>query len=200
VNQSNSTAGDVRLAEAELVQIVDAGMREAVERSGAHLACYRGCAVCCFGPFPITWLDAQRLQRGLTELDSADRDAAAAIRDRARAAVASFADFFPGDVGAGVLPESFDEADFAGHYANVACPALDPDSGACVLYEHRPIACRTYGPPLRLEGEDLPPCPLCFRHASAEEIECARVEVETRTLNAETAVPEGRTLIAYALL
>ena len=25
------------------------------------------------------------------------------------------------------------------------CPFLDPDAGKCLIYEHRPIACRTYG-------------------------------------------------------
>ncbi|HEY0566332.1 MAG TPA: YkgJ family cysteine cluster protein, partial [Terriglobales bacterium] len=99
-----------------------------------------------------------------------------------------------------VLTHSVDEAEFAGRHANLACPALEPDSGSCLLYEHRPIACRTYGPPLRLDGEDLPPCPLCFKRASADEIEHARVEIDTRTLEAPSDVPEGRTLIAYALL
>ena len=29
--------------------------------------------------------------------------------------------------------------------APVTCPLLDPASGACPVYAHRPIACRTYG-------------------------------------------------------
>jgi Fe-S-cluster containining protein len=27
----------------------------------------------------------------------------------------------------------------------VVCPFLDQDAGACLIYEHRPAACRTYG-------------------------------------------------------
>jgi len=27
----------------------------------------------------------------------------------------------------------------------VVCPLLDPASGACLVYAHRPVACRTYG-------------------------------------------------------
>ena len=27
----------------------------------------------------------------------------------------------------------------------VVCPFLDPAAGACLVYEHRPVACRTYG-------------------------------------------------------
>ena len=55
-------------ADARLVQIVDRTMDEATRLAGAHLACHKGCAVCCFGPFPITMADALRLQRGLQEL------------------------------------------------------------------------------------------------------------------------------------
>lgn len=32
----------------------------------------------------------------------------------------------------------------AGHPSRV-CPFLDPDAGRCLIYEHRPVACRTYG-------------------------------------------------------
>jgi hypothetical protein len=41
---------------------------------------------------------------------------------------------------------------------NPTCPALDPGSGACVLYDWRPLSCRTFGPPVRVAREDLPPC------------------------------------------
>lgn len=200
MNGNDSLREQLRLADVELVQIVDAGMQQAVERSGARLACYRGCAVCCFGPFPITLLDARRLQRGLAALEEVDGDAAAAIRERAVAAANKLAPSFPGDPDTGVLADDVDEATFAAQHANLACPALDPVSGACLLYEHRPIACRTYGPPLRLDGEDLPPCPLCFKGASAHEIDRARVTVETRSLHTQCDVPAERTLIAYALL
>ena len=27
----------------------------------------------------------------------------------------------------------------------VVCPLLDPSTGACLVYAHRPVACRTYG-------------------------------------------------------
>lgn len=27
----------------------------------------------------------------------------------------------------------------------VCCPLLDAEAGACLVYEHRPVACRTYG-------------------------------------------------------
>jgi uncharacterized protein len=35
--------------------------------------------------------------------------------------------------------------DGAGRARPVVCPMLDTDAGACLIYEARPIACRTYG-------------------------------------------------------
>ena len=37
-------------------------------------------------------------------------------------------------------------AQLAAHAARpVTCPLLDPASDACMVYAHRPVACRTYG-------------------------------------------------------
>ena len=58
--------------------------------------------------------------------------------------------------------------------APLPCPALDPDSQTCQLYEHRPVACRTFGPPLRFGSESAPHCELCFREASPAQIEACR--------------------------
>jgi Fe-S-cluster containining protein len=182
----------------QLVQIVDAAMAEANARSGAHLACYPGCAVCCFGPFPITQLDAGRLQRGLLQLETTDPETAREIRERAANAIRQLSHDFPGNAESGTLhlaPE--EEGAFAAQYSDLACPALSPQSGMCLLYEHRPIACRTYGPPLLLNGEKLPPCPLCFKRASSEEVEDARVSLEIPNESDDVDVP--RTLIAFAL-
>ena len=102
---------------------------------------------------------------------------------------------FPGDARSGSLEDDIDEAAFAAMHGNLACPALDAKSGACLLYEYRPIACRTYGPPLRLNGEALPACPMCFKRANTEAIEAARVVLEIP----EEQDDKPRTLIAFAL-
>ena len=52
-----------------LVQIVDAALADATQRSGHWLACRPGCTQCCMGPFPINQLDAARLQNGLRDLE-----------------------------------------------------------------------------------------------------------------------------------
>ncbi|HSL22100.1 MAG TPA: hypothetical protein VK886_11230 [Vicinamibacterales bacterium] len=50
--------------------------------------------------------------------------------------------------------------------------------GTCDLYDSRPVSCRTDGPPVRIGGQDLPPCRLCFTSAAPHEIERARVEID----------------------
>jgi Fe-S-cluster containining protein len=121
----------------------------------------RGCPRCCYGPFPINVLDARRLRRGLAELSLRAPERAAAVVARARAQAGRFAPAFPG-TGA-VLDDDDDAVEaFCARFAAEPCPALDLESGRCELYAARPIACRTFGPPVRIGAQDLPPCDWCF--------------------------------------
>jgi Fe-S-cluster containining protein len=175
-------------------------MAEAARRSGAHLTCHRGCAVCCFGPFPITRRDAVRLQDGLAHLAQTNPECADEIRARAETAIAKLSKDFPGDFSTGAVSLSSDEvADFAAQHSDLACPALSPESGACLVYEHRPIACRTYGPPLTIDGEDVSYCPLCFKHAEGADMESVRVTLNLADYESKSEIEDSRTLIALAL-
>ena len=136
-------------ASLSLIQIVDAGLVEATRKAGAWLACRPGCFECCLGPFPITPSDVARLREGLSAIDPAR---AARVRRRARE-----------------YPDTADDE---------PCPALDPETGMCDLYDWRPITCRTFGPPLHFRGEALAVCELCFAGATAEEIAACEVELD----------------------
>ncbi len=193
-------AGDRRL-----LALVDAALDGAREAAGPHLVCRSGCTPCCFGPFAISQLDAWRLREGLRALAETAPRRAAAVRGRAAAAVARQAPAFPaGRVG--VFATEAEEERFYEAFASDPCPALDPDSGACAVYAWRPVACRTYGPPVRIGGDDLPPCPLCFKGAAVEEVEAARRTIEvgrvedplTDRVERETG-RRGMTTIAFAI-
>ena len=193
----------------ELVQIVDAALTDAVERSGKWLACRPGCSQCCHGVFAINRLDAIRLRDGLAELELQDPERAARIRERALDAVARLSDEFPGDPVSGVLDE--DDTDEAARrwndFANAEpCPVLDPETGTCELYESRPLTCRTFGPALTSDG-DLGHCELCF--VGATEAEVIASEMHPDPDNLESALLEelrkttgacGETIIAFALV
>jgi len=131
----------------DFVQIVDAAVAEAVRRSGPWIACRVGCTECCMGTFPISGLDAGRLRSGMAALDP---NRAARVRERARRAT-----------GADDEP----------------CPALDPSTGACDVYDWRPLTCRLFGPAVHFRGGDIAVCELCYRGASEGEIEDCAVEI-----------------------
>lgn len=209
-------AGDAgrgaQIADAELVAAVDAACADAVRLAAGRLACRIGCTECCVGPFPITALDAVRLAAGLEALFAADPGRAAGVVERARRAAAEMAPAFPGDPVSGALDEEEPEnaasrldAFFATH-ASLPCPALEPGTGRCELYAHRPLSCRTFGPPMRIEGSDLPPCRLCFAGSPPAEVDAARGRLECHALEepleraAEAAGVPGQTLVAFALL
>lgn len=195
------------LARMELLRILDEGFRDAARRAGSHLVCRPGCDACCREPFPITRLDRELLQEGLRELERADPDRARAVRRRAAEAREALRTGFPGDAATGRLRDDEAALDrfFAAHRGR-ACPALDPATGRCDLYDGRPVACRTYGPPLRFGDRTAPHCDLGFRDATPAEIERARWEpdprgVEREALAARGAAPDEawETLVAWAL-
>ena len=188
----------------DLVQIVDAAMAEAARRSGAFLACRPACTECCIGPFGITALDAERLRSGLEKLDRDEPLRAAAVRERARNAVREMSPWFPGDLNSGLLDcDEQEEERFCSRFEALPCPALDPASGLCDVYEWRPVTCRTFGPPVRFGDEDMPPCRLCFADAGPREIEACRVDVDPGDLEGALLERSGatrQTLVAFALL
>lgn len=163
-------------ADQKLIQIVDAALADVTRRSGHWLACRPGCTQCCIGVFAINQLDAARLQRGLRKLEAEAPERGAAIRQRAREAVSRLSENFPGNPATGILGESEECVEAFENFGNdEPCPALDPQSGLCELYDARPMTCRVFGPPVRSEG-GLGVCELCFQGASSEEIaECEMI-------------------------
>jgi Fe-S-cluster containining protein len=193
------------LSDRRLLQVVGEAMAEAAARAGGHLACRPGCTECCHGPFPVNELDARRLRQGLAELAAREPERARAVAERAQAQIPLLREGFPGDPGTGVLAEEDEAAEeeyFARHGA-LPCPALDPVTGRCDLYAHRPLTCRTFGPPVKIGESALPPCRLCFQNASPETVEACRVEpdphgIEDRLLS--RLGEDGETLIVFALV
>jgi Fe-S-cluster containining protein len=103
---------------------------------------------------------------------------------------------FPGDAETGVLTESAEWREwFFARQGSLVCPVLDESSGTCLLYEHRPICCRVYGPFVEIGGQTSDPCELCYQGASTEEIAAAKITV---TLP-DVAPAQSDTVIAYAL-
>ena len=90
------------ISDQHLIQIVDAALAEATQKSGEWLVCRAGCTQCCMGAFSITQLDALRLRRGLAELEITDPARAARVRERVQESVARLSADFPGDPATGI--------------------------------------------------------------------------------------------------
>src|SRR3954452_24743015 len=163
-------------------------MAEAARKSGQWLVCRPGCAECCLGPFPITQLDDARLRSGLAELERRDPARAARVRLRATSALARITDF-PGDPASGVLDEDEESeerfAEFADRFDEEPCPALDPVTKTCELYEARPITCRIFGPAVRSGGDALGVCELNYAGATDEQIAACQVGIDPGGLEDE---------------
>jgi Fe-S-cluster containining protein len=189
-----------------LIQIVDSALAEAARRSGKWLVCRPGCTQCCIGVFSINQLDALRLRRGLADLERRAPERADRVRERAREAVARLSADFPGDPASGVLDEGEESSLRFADFANEEhCPALDPETGNCELYESRPMTCRVFGPPVRSE-DGLGVCELCYQGASDEEIAACEMKPDPDDMESalvkeveEGTGTRGDTIIAFCL-
>jgi Fe-S-cluster containining protein len=198
--------------DSKLVQIMDAALAEAARRSGHWLVCRPGCTQCCHGAFAINVLDTLRLRAGMKELRAGQPALAADLERRARAWLDKHLPSFPGDPETGLLGSSDAERERFEDFANeAACPALNPATGLCDVYAWRPMTCRVFGPPVRMEageGTALGCCELCFVEASEAEIAACEMpvphELEERLLSEMEETGEtgqaAQTVVAFALL
>ena len=127
------------------------------------------------------------------------------MRDRVARAVAAQAPYFPGDA-EGTFDDAASEDAFCERFEEAPCPALDPLTGTCDLYDCPPDRLPHLGPPLRVGDEDVPPCALWFTSAAPAEVERARQALDiahlehpmTDEVEADT-LRFGATTVAFAL-
>jgi Fe-S-cluster containining protein len=192
----------------ELVQIMDAALTDAAHRAGAWLVCHPGCTQCCYGAFAINELDAQRLAAGMETLRVENPNLVAELQRRALEWLNEYGPEFPGDRQTGRLGDTdADRARFEDYANEAPCPALNPTTGRCDVYEWRPMTCRVFGPPVRIDADTgdanaIGHCELCFAGATTDEIAACEMPLpsnfEERLLSEVPAL--GETIVAFALL
>lgn len=114
---------------------------EAIAAAHGDWPCRKGCDDCCrhLAAAPrVTQEEWGLIAHALTALPP---DSAGSVRQRVR--------------------------DSAGATRPVVCPLLDCESGTCLVYEARPVACRAYG----------------FYAERSDVLGCRRIEVVSRTSN-----------------
>ena len=144
----------------ELLERLDRWFADVSARHPGVIPCRAGCTSCCHGPFDISVADAHLLRAGLDALPPELRQSA---RERAARLVARMRELEPAwappyDV------RAMDEDRFDAMTEELAaepCPLLG-NTGACMVYEHRPMVCRLIGlPMMTAEGELLEnACPI----------------------------------------
>jgi Fe-S-cluster containining protein len=151
--------------------MADDDYRSILERADQHFAsvmrtqpqnlkCGAGCSLCCYGLFEIGSGDVPIIAEGLANLHPSRRRK---VIRRAQEIVES--------TNHPNLRECTPEEKeaFFNRTQATPCPNLD-DQGLCMMYDHRPMVCRTFGLPLR-EGRkyigDI--CELNFTESSTKE-------------------------------
>ncbi len=143
-----------------ILKHADSHFAQVLAEQPANLQCGKGCSFCCHGLFGVAEADIAMIAEGLETLDGRTRRA---VIGRAAKIMEEYAHPDLRDCGTGEKERFFKRTDA------VACPNLS-DFGECLIYESRPLICRTFGLPLR-DGRryigDI--CDLNFRDASDAE-------------------------------
>lgn len=155
-----------------------------------HLQCGRGCSFCCYGLFEIGGADVALIADGLSRLHPSRRSMII------RRAYEILRDTNHPDLRE-CTPE--EKKAFFDRTAATPCPNLS-DAGECLIYDSRPLVCRTFGLPLR-DGKryigDI--CDLNFTDASDTEKRTAAWDLQWEDAigrDDEYTIPEAIVLAA----
>jgi Fe-S-cluster containining protein len=141
----------------------DAFFAEVAREQPQNLQCGRGCSLCCYGLFEITAADAAVIAEGLGQLHPMRRKK---IIRRAQ------------EILAAAGPRDSDKEAYFDRTDDVACPNLD-EQGLCMMYEHRPLVCRTFGLPIRDASQYIGDiCELNFTSATQPEKDSAAWDLQ----------------------
>lgn len=123
--------------------------------------CRSGCSACCQGPFDISAADARLVAEAVATLPPTVQDD---VRERAARQLEAGAHLVPAwraPWHAGELDETAFDL-ICDSLEHAPCPALDPETQACLIHAKRPATCRLMGLSVRTsEGDVLEnPCPI----------------------------------------
>ena len=181
--------------------MADENYRNILDRADAHFAsvaasqpqnlqCGAGCSLCCYGLFEIGSGDVPIIAEGLEKMHASRRKK---VIRRALEIVESSKHPNLRECSAEEKEAFFDRTQ------STPCPNLD-ERGLCMMYEHRPLVCRTFGLPLR-EGRKYigDVCDLNFRTSTRKEEMAAAWDLEWEdVLGAEDefTIPEVIVMVA----
>jgi Fe-S-cluster containining protein len=122
-----------------ILQQADLHFAAVMESQPQNLQCGAGCSLCCYGLFEIGSGDVPVIAEGLEAMHPLRRRK---VIRRALEIVERSAHPNLRECSAAEKEAFFDRTQAT------PCPNLD-ENGLCLMYEHRPLVCRTFGLPLR---------------------------------------------------
>ena len=164
--------------------------RSVTESQPQNLQCGRGCSLCCYGLFEIGSGDVPLIAEGLAKLHPSRRKM---VIRRSLEIIAASKHPDLRNCAPSVKDAFFDRT------ATTPCPNLN-ERGECLMYENRPLVCRTFGLPLRNADEYIGDvCELNFTDALQADREAAAWDLQWEdALGAEDeyTIPEAIVLVA----
>jgi Fe-S-cluster containining protein len=174
----------------DILEKADAFFAKVLREQPSNLQCGRGCSLCCHGLFEIGSGDVPAIAEGLAALHPMRRRTIvrSAVRIVEESAHPNLRECSPAEKEA-----------FFDRTASTPCPNLD-ERGMCMMYDARPLVCRTFGLPLR-DGKryigDI--CELNFTMADDAEKMAAAWDLQWEDVlgpEDEFTIPEAIVLVA----
>jgi Fe-S-cluster containining protein len=119
----------------ELLEQIDSAVSAVAARFPDEFRCRKGCSDCCHAAFDISLAEAVLIMEHFNLLGRKTRRD---ILKRAKHAKRRWEDALNARENLSLI--------------RIACPLLSPDD-QCLLYDVRPVNCRTYGAPTEIEGK-----------------------------------------------
>jgi len=195
----------------ELLQQLDQWFQSARDQFPGVIPCRPGCTACCHGPFDISAADVLLVRAGVEALPHEQQRA---VRQRADALLTRMREAEPGWDGGAIGDIGEDRFDaLADRLADAPCPCLD-ENGACLIYQYRPLVCRTMGLSMQTRGDRIieNACPIQdefpgyaglaaqpFDLESLEDVESACLEAASVQLFGSPLRTDYETTIAAAI-
>src|SRR5262245_25530447 len=134
------------VAHKKLLHNIDAWFASVRRSQASQMQCGRGCALCCHGLFDISLPDALEVMQGLSTLPDETRAQVAARSAQVQAVIAQAAPELERPfLLSGLTEERIDQV--VEESGAPRCPFLGEEN-ECLIYEHRPLACRLEGAPM----------------------------------------------------
>jgi Fe-S-cluster containining protein len=173
-----------------ILKQADSFFRRVAQTQPQALQCGKGCSLCCYGLFEIGAADIPIIAEGLAKMHPARR----------KTVVARAREIYETSEHPALRECSpIEKEKFFDRTASTPCPNLN-EAGECLMYEHRPLVCRTFGLPLRNGDRYIGDvCDLNFSESTQTEKEAAAWDLQWEDeLGAEDeyTIPEAIVLIA----